>query len=165
MAKDCSFDVFAKVNLTEVKNAVDQASKEMIGRYDFKGTKSTIELNQKDEEISILADDDYKLQSIRDILESKMAKRGISLKALEYLREEDASGGMKRQKVKIQSGIPLEKCKDIVKLIKNSKVKVQSSIQGDLVRVVGKSKDELQEVMQLLKTEDFGVFIEFGNYR
>jgi len=140
MAKDCSFDVFAKVNLTEVKNAVDQASKEMIGRYDFKGT-------------------------IRDILESKMAKRGISLKALEYLREEDASGGMKRQKVKIQSGIPLEKCKDIVKLIKNSKVKVQSSIQGDLVRVVGKSKDELQEVMQLLKTEDFGVFIEFGNYR
>lgn len=165
MSKDCSFDIYAKIDLQEVNNAIDQANREMKARYDFKGTKSNIDLNQKDSEINILADDEYKLTAVKDILGTKLIKRGISLKALDYQKEEDASGGMKRQRAKIQSGIPQEKAKDVVKLIKDSKIKVQASIQGDVVRVTGKDKDDLQQVIALIKEKDFGIFIQFGNYR
>lgn len=165
MAKDCSFDIYAKVDLQEVKNAVEQTQKEMVGRYDFKGSKSTVDLNQKDSEINLLGDDEFRLSAVKEILESKLVKRGISLKALDYQKAEDASGGMRRQKVKIQAGIPQEKAKDIVKLIKDSKLKVQSAIQGDVVRVTGKNKDDLQEVIQFMKEKDLGIFVQFGNYR
>jgi len=165
MAKECSFDIYAKVDLPEVVNAIDQANREMKARYDFKGSKSDISLNQKDNEITLLADDEFKLEAVKDILGSKLIKRGVSLKALEYLKAEDVSGGMRKQKAKIQAGIPQEKAKDIVKLIKDSKIKVQASIQGDLVRVTGKDKDDLQQVMQAVKEKDFGIMVQFGNYR
>lgn len=165
MSKNSSFDIYSKVDLQEVKNAVEQTQKEMVGRYDFKGSKSTIELNQKDSEMTLLGDDEFKLNALKDILESKLVKRGLSLKALDYQKAEDASGGMRRQKIKIQAGIPQEKAKEIIKVIKDSKIKVQASINDDLVRVSGKSKDELQAIMQIVKEKDFGIFIQFGNYR
>lgn len=165
MAKDSSFDIYSKIDLQEVQNAVEQANREIGTRYDFKGSKSNIELKQKENALTLLADDDYKLTALKDVLESKLIRRNISIKALDYQKEEDASGGMKRQVAKIQSGISTDKCKDIVKFIKTLKIKVQASIQGDLVRVSGKKKDELQTIMQEVKNKDFGIHIEFGNYR
>lgn len=165
MAKDSSFDVYSKIDLQEVNNAVDQANREILNRYDFKGSKSEITLNQKDQELTLLADDDYKLNALKDILESKLVKRGLSLKAFDYQKEQDAGGGMIRQVAKIQSGISTEKCKEIVKYLKSLKLKVQASIQSDLVRVSGKNKDDLQEVITVLKEKDFGIFMQFGNYR
>ena len=158
-----SFDIVSKVDMQEVDNAVNQAQKEIAQRYDFKGTKSEIELS--DETIKVLADDDYKLKAVIDIIQSKMLKRNISLRSLEYGKEEPASGGMIRQAITIRQGISTEKGKEINKIIKEAKLKVQSQIQGDQVRVTGKKIDDLQEVIQLLKGKDLDVDLQFVNMR
>jgi uncharacterized protein YajQ (UPF0234 family) len=159
-----SFDIVSKVDMQEVDNAVNQAQKEMQQRYDFKGSKSEIKWEKKGE-ITIVGDDDGKLKSVIDILQNKLVKRGISLKSLDFGKVEDASGGMKRQVIKIQQGISTEKAKEIVKTIKESKLKVQGQIQEDQVRVTGKKIDDLQEVIQLLKGKDLKIDLQFINMR
>lgn len=163
MAQEFSFDVVSKTEEQEIVNAIQQAKKELSTRFDFKGSKS--EITQSGEEIVLLSDDEQKLKSVRDILEDKMVKRKVSLKALDYQTVEAASLGTVRQRVKIIQGIESEKAKAIVKTIKDAKIKVQASIQGDQVRVAGKSKDDLQKVMSLLKEKDFGLPLQFTNYR
>ncbi len=158
-----SFDIVSKVDMQEVDNAINQARKEISQRYDFKGTKCEIEL--KEETITILADDDYKLKAVIDILQSKVLKRNISLKSLDYGKEEAAMSGMIRQAITIRQGIATEKGKEINKIIKDTKMKVQSQIQGDQVRVTGKKIDDLQEVIQLLKGKDLEVDLQFINMR
>jgi len=165
MAQTHSFDIVSKVDLQEVQNAVHQATKEMRQRFDFKGSKSEIELNQKDRELSLLSEDDFKLQNVLSILQGRLVKRGVALKALSYGKVEEASGAMVRQKIKIQSGIEKERCKDIVKFIKSLGLKVQSNIQDEQVRVSGAKKDDLQEVIEQLKNKDFDFHMEFVNYR
>ncbi|HEY4707563.1 MAG TPA: YajQ family cyclic di-GMP-binding protein [Thermodesulfobacteriota bacterium] len=159
-----SFDIVSKTDVQEVDNAVNQAIKEMQQRYDFKGTKSEIKWEKK-EEITVLADDDGKLRSILDILQTKLVKRGVSLKSLDYGKEEDASGGMKRQVIKIRQGIPSEKAKEITKLIKDLKLKVQAQIMEDMIRVTGKKIDDLQEAIQALKGKDLDITLQFVNMR
>src|SRR3989338_4891002 len=165
MAAESSFDIVSKIDLQEVKNAVDQALKELGQRFDFKGSKSEILLDEKNKEISVGSDDEYKLKSVLDILQSKLVKRGISLKALTYGKIEPALSGTVRQKISLQQGIPSEKAKEIVKVIKDLKFKVQSQIQGDQVRVTGKNKDDLQAVIKHLREKDFGIDMQFTNYR
>lgn len=165
MAKDSSFDIVCKVDLMEVTNAINQTVAEIKQRFDFKGSKAEVTLDQKESAIPILADSEPQLKTVLDILQSKLVKRGISLKALEYGAVEKASGDMARQTVKLQQGIPSEKAKEIVKLIKAMKLKVQASIQDDQVRVTGKSKDDLQEVMTALKKEELEIAMQFTNYR
>ncbi|HZX34943.1 MAG TPA: YajQ family cyclic di-GMP-binding protein [Thermodesulfobacteriota bacterium] len=159
-----SFDIVSKVDEQEVDNAVNQAIKEMQTRYDFKGTKSEIKWEKK-EEIIIIADDDYKLKAVIDILQTKFVKRGVSLKALDYGKVEDSAGGLKKQVLKIKQGIPQEKAKEIVKAVKDAKFKAQSQIQGDLVRVTSKSIDELQTIIQMLKEKDFEINLQVVNMR
>lgn len=163
MAQEFSFDVVSKTEEQEIVNAIQQAKKELSQRFDFKGSKS--EITQSAEEIVLISDDEQKLKSVRDILEDKMVKRKVSLKALDYQAVESASLGTVRQRIKIIQGIESEKAKAIVKTIKDAKIKVQASIQGDQVRVAGKSKDDLQRVMSLLKEKDFGLPLQFTNYR
>jgi hypothetical protein len=163
MADQNSFDIVSKVDLQELRNAVDQAMKEIHQRFDFKGSISNIVLEK--EEIVLTSDDAYRLKSVTDILESKLVKRNISLKAMDYGKVEEALGNTVRQKVKIQQGIPSDAAKEIVKEIKNAKLKVQAQIQGDQVRVSGKNRDDLQAVIATLKKKDFGVDLEFANYR
>ncbi|MBI3605425.1 MAG: YajQ family cyclic di-GMP-binding protein [Nitrospirae bacterium] len=163
MADQNSFDIVSKVDLQELKNAVDQATKEIHQRFDFKGSISNIAFEK--EEIVLTSDDAYRLKSVTDILESKLVKRNISLKAMDYGKVEEALGNTVRQKVKIQQGIPSDAAKEIVKEIKNAKLKVQAQIQGDQVRVSGKNRDDLQAVIATLKKKDFGVDLEFANYR
>ena len=158
-----SFDIVSKVDMQEVDNAINQAKKEIAQRYDFKGTKS--EIDMKEDAIIVLADDDYKLTAIIDIIQSKMLKRGISLKSLDYGKEEAASMGMIRQEITIKQGIATEKAKEINKIIKETKMKVQSQIQGDQVRITAKKIDDLQAVMQLLKGKDLEVDLQFINMR
>ena len=160
---DPSFDVVSEVNLPEVVNAVAQAQKEIAQRYDLKGTSAGIE--QADKELTLTADHDFGLRAVNDMLQSKLAKRGVSLKALEYGKVEPASQGTVRQKVTILQGIASEKAKEIVKAVKDSKIKVQVAIQGEQVRVTGKKRDELQDVIALLREKDFGIAIQFTNYR
>jgi uncharacterized protein YajQ (UPF0234 family) len=163
MAQDFSFDIVSETDAQEVTNAIQQAKKELLTRFDFKGSKSEIE--HTPEEIVLTSDDAQKLKSVRDILEDKMVKRKVSLKALDYQTVEDATLGTVRQRVKVKQGIESEKAKAIVKAIKDAKLKVQASIQGEQVRVAGKSKDELQKVMTLVRERDFGLPIQFTNYR
>ncbi len=158
-----SFDIVSKVDMQEVDNAVNQAVKEIGQRYDFKGSKS--EITREGDAIKILADDDYKLKAVVDVLQSKFIKRGISIKSLQYGKVEPASGGMVRQLITVQQGISKEKGKEIIAVIKESKVKVQAQIQDDQVRVTGKNRDDLQETIQLLKGKDLGVEMQFGNFR
>lgn len=158
-----SFDIVSKVEMQEVDNAVNQTVKEIAQRYDFKGTKS--ELSLENDAIRILADDDFRLKAIIDILQSKCVKRGVSLKTLQYGKAETASGGMVRQIITIQQGVSKEKGKEIIALIKETKLKVQGQIQEDQVRVTGKNIDDLQEVIQLLKGKDLGVELQFVNFR
>ena len=165
MADEHSFDIVSRVDLQEVLNAVQQAMKEIGQRFDFKGSKSNIELNKDKHEITILSDDEVKLKSVVDILETKMVKRGVSLKALAYGKPEPAAGNTVRQLVTLQQGIAVEKSKEIVKLIKDTKMKVQAEIQKDQLRVRGKKIDDLQAVMNLLKEKDLGIHMEFINYR
>lgn len=163
MAKDSSFDIVSKVDMQEVTNAIHQAQREIQQRFDFKNSKSSIEL--QDEKIILISDDDFKLRNVVDILEGKLVKRGVSLKALEYGKVQPAAGDTVRQEVSLIQGISQEKGKAINKVIKDSKLKVSSSIQGDQIRVTSKSKDALQDVIALLRKEDFGIELQFVNYR
>ena len=163
MAQEFSFDIVSKTEMQEVSNAIQQAQKELAQRFDFKGSKSSIELTA--EEIVLVSDDEGKLRSVKDILESKLVKRGVSLKALDYAALEQAAGGTVRQKAKIVQGIEIEKAKAIVKAIKEAKLKVQASIQSDQVRVTGRAKDDLQKAMAVVKGKDFGIPLQFTNYR
>ncbi len=162
---DNSFDIVSKVEMPEVVNAIQQAQKELIARYDLKDSKSSIELNEKDLKITVASADEFKLKAVIDVLQAKMVKRNVPLKNLDYGAIEPASGATVRQEIKLQQGIPTEKCKDIVKHIKDSKKKVQASIQGDLVRVAGKDRDTLQEIIALVRQKDFGLELQFTNYR
>jgi cyclic-di-GMP-binding protein len=159
-----SFDIVCKVDPSEVTNAVTQAQKEMQQRYDFKGSKSKIDWDGK-KELTLIGDDEYKLTAVIDILQSKLIKRGISAKSLVYAKIESAFEGTVRQKVTIQQGIPVDKAKEINKLIKESKVKVQSTFQDEQVRVTGKKRDDLQEAMGLVKKAELGLDFQFTNFR
>lgn len=160
-----TFDIVSKIDLNEVLNAVQQAGKEVQTRYDLKDSKSSIELNEKENKISLASSDDYKLKAVTEILNQKLVKRNVPLKGLEFGTITPASGGSVRQEVKLQQGIPIEKARDIIKTIKDSKLKVQASIQGDLVRVSSKDRDTLQQVIALLRGKDFGIDMQFTNYR
>jgi uncharacterized protein YajQ (UPF0234 family) len=162
---DNSFDVVSIVDMPEVLNAVQQARKEIQTRFDLKDSKSQIDLNEKDKKLVIQSADDFKLKAVVDVLQQKLARRKVPLKNFFYGPITPAAGSTVRQEVSIQSGIPVEKCREIVKDIKDSKIKVQASIQGDFVRVSGKSRDLLQEVLQRLRQADFGIELQFTNYR
>lgn len=162
---DNSFDIVSLVELPEVLNAVQQSMKEIITRYDLKDSKSSIELNEKDRTLLLDAPDEFKLRAITEILESKLVKRKVPLKALTYGTIQPAAGSRVRQEVSLQNGIPIEKAREIVKAIKETKKKVQASIQGDLVRVSGRDRDSLQDVIAMLKSADFGIDMQFTNYR
>lgn len=163
MAKDCSFDVVSEVDMQEVDNAVNQAIKEIGTRYDFRGSKSEISL--EGDTIKLIGDDEYKLGAVVDVLKGKMVKRNVSIKNLEFGKVEAASGATVRQLVTIKKGISQENAKKVTKAIKDMKIKVQVSIQGDQVRVSGKDKDDLQAVIQMLKNLDVPVELQFTNFR
>ena len=163
MAKDASFDIVSEVDFQEITNAVKQAQKEIEQRFDFKNSKSTIKLEE--EKMILISDDEFKLRNVIDILESKLVKRQVSLKALEYAKVQQAGGDTVRQEVKLVQGLAQDKAKQIIKVLKDSKIKVNSSIQGDQVRVTGKDKDDLQAVIALLRQEDFGIDLQYINYR
>jgi uncharacterized protein YajQ (UPF0234 family) len=160
---DNSFDIVSKVDVQEVSNAIQQALKEVHTRFDLKDSKSNIE--QEKDAIVLHSADEYKLKAVNDILQQKLVKRGVSLKALTYGPVEPASGGTAKRQVTMQQGIAIEKAREIVKLVKDSKKKAQASIQGDLVRISGKDRDTLQEVIQLVKGHDLGIDLQFVNYR
>jgi hypothetical protein len=163
MAAENSFDIVCKIDMQEVTNALDQARREIDTRYDLKGTKNEVALEKTD--IALSAVDDMKLKAVVDIVQSKLHKRGVPLKALTYGKVETGSGGVLRQKIGLQQGIPIDKAKEIVRLIKDSKIKVQASIQEDQVRVSGKSLDDLQRVMGLVREKDLGIAVQFANRR
>jgi cyclic-di-GMP-binding protein len=162
---DNTFDIVSKIDLAEVSNAVQQAVKEIHQRFDLKDSKSDIQLNEKDQKILLASADEYKLKAITEVLESKLIKRKVPTKNLTYGTLIPAAGSSVRQEITLQQGIPIEKARDIVKAVKDSKKKVQASIQGDLVRIAGKDRDILQEVMALLRGQDFGIDMQFTNYR
>ena len=162
---DNSFDIVSKIDLTEVLNAVQQASKEIQTRYDLKDSKSSVELNEKDQKLLLASSDEYKLKAVTEILGQKLVKRNVPLKGLQYGPIIPASHNSVRQEITLQQGISTEKAKDIIKVIKDSKLKVQASIQGDLVRVSGKDRDTLQQVIAALRGKDFGIDMQFINYR
>jgi len=164
MAAENSFDIASNVDLPEVNNAIQQALKEIHQRYDLKGSHSDIVFDGK-EEIVLTSADEYKLKAVIDVLQSKLVKRNVSLKSLEFGKIEAAASSTVRQKVKLQQGIAIEKAREIVKVIKDSKKKVQASINGDFVRVTGKDRDSLQEIIALLRQTDFGIDMQFTNYR
>ena len=163
MAAENSFDVACKIDMQEVTNGLDQARREIETRYDVKGSKNELTLEKTD--IVVTAADDMKLKAVVDILQSRLHKRGVPLKALTYGKVEQASGGALRQKISLQQGIPIEKAKEIVRMIKDSKVRVQAAIQEDQVRVSGKNRDDLQKIIALLKDKDLGIALQFTNYR
>jgi len=160
---DNSFDVVSKIDLQEVSNAIQQALKEIHTRFDLKDSKSNIELDK--DGIVLHSADEYKLKAVNDVLQQKLVKRGVPLKGLTYGAVEPAAGGTTKRRITMQQGIPIEKARDIVKTIKDSKKKAQASIQGDLVRVSSKDRDTLQEIIALLKSKDFGIDMQFTNYR
>ena len=162
---DNSFDIVSKIDLAEVSNAIQQAAKEIHTRFDLKDSKSDIQLNEKEQKLTLASADEFRLKAVRDILESKLVKRQVPLKGLSYGPIEPAAGSTVRQTITLQQGISTEKAREIVKLIKDTKKKVQASIQGDLVRVNGKDRDTLQEIMALLRAKDFGIDMQFTNYR
>ncbi len=165
MAQQNSFDIVSDIDMQEVDNAFNQAMKELSTRYDFRGSKSAMELKRKEKEIVILADDDFKRKALIDILATRLIKRGISIKALVYGSIEEATHGMIRQTISLQSGIDKENAKKIVKMIKDTKLKVQATIMEDQVRVNGKDKDDLQRIIQMLKDADLPFAMQFINYR
>ena len=163
MAQQNSFDIVSQVDRAEVMNAVNQTMKEVRQRFDFKGSHANVVLEEK--ELVLTAEDETKLRNMNDILQQKLVRRGVPLKALDYGNAEAAAGSTVRQRVQIQQGIPQEKAKDIVKFIKDSKAKVQAAIQGDMVRVSGRDRDTLQSVIAQLKAKDFAINMQFTNYR
>jgi hypothetical protein len=164
MASECSFDVVSKVDMDEVKNAVTQAMKEIGQRFDFKGSVSNIELKAEGA-LTLSSDDEVRLKAVIDVLQGKLVKRGVSIRAMEFGKVEPAAKGTVRQEVKILQGIPGEKAKALVKVLKDSKMKVQASIQGDQLRISGKNKDDLQDAIALLKKNDQGMDLQFTNFR
>ncbi|MFA6091536.1 MAG: YajQ family cyclic di-GMP-binding protein [Elusimicrobiota bacterium] len=165
MADDFSFDVVSKVNMQFVSEGVQTALKELLNRYDFKGTNSVIELKEKDSLIVLESSDEFKLRALFDVLCARLSKRGVPLKNLDLQKLETALGGRARQNVKITQGIPSDKAREIVAEVKKSGLKVQPSVQGDQLRVTSRSKDNLQQAMSLLKGKDFGLDLQFTNYR
>ena len=163
MAQQNSFDFVCEVDRAEVSNAIQQTIKEVRQRFDFKGSAATVALEK--EELLLSAEDETKLRNMNDILQQKLVRRGVPLKALNYGTVEPAAGGTVKQRVQIQQGIPQEKAKEVVRFIKDSKAKVQASIQGDVVRVSGKDRDTLQDIIAKLKGQDFGIHMQFSNYR
>ena len=159
-----TFDIVSKIDLQEVTNAIQHALKEIHTRFDLKDSKSSIELDGKDA-IVLHSIDDYKLKAVNEILQQKLVKRGVPLKGLTYAAIEPAAGSTVKQRITMQQGIPIEKAREIVKLVKDSKKKVQASIQGELVRISGKDRDTLQEIIALLRQKDFGIDMQFTNYR
>src|SRR3954451_23800117 len=163
MAQQNSFDIVSKVDRAEITNAINQTAKEVAQRFDFKGSQANVALEEK--ALVLSAEDETKLRNMNDILQQKLVRRGVPLKALNYGTIEPAAGSTVRQRVQIQEGISQDKAKEVVKFIKDSKVKVQASIQGDVVRVAGKDRDTLQDVIGKLKEKDFGIHMQFTNYR
>ena len=166
MAEQCSFDVTSNVDLQEVDNALNQARKEVAQRYDFKGAKASIEFDTKEMKLVLVADDDFKLNALWEIVQTRFVRRNVPVKNLTRGAIVPAANTTVRQEISLQQGIPIEKAKDIVKFLKDAKLKkVQASIQGDQLRVTSPSKDDLQEAMRQLREQDFGVALQFGNYR
>jgi len=165
MASTFSFDVVSEVNFMEVENAINQAQKELAQRFDFKGSKSSIDYNKTDKKITLIGDDDFKLKALIDIVEGKFAKRGVSLKTLNYKPKEQAFEGTVRQVIELISGLPSDKAKELSKLIKDSKIKVNTQIEGSKVKVSSAKKDDLQAVIAYLKTANFSLPLQFTNYR
>jgi len=165
MAESFSFDIVSEVNLQEVDNAVQQSRKEIAQRYDFKGSISAIDLQQKERQLTLTSDDDFRLRSVVDILQTKLIKRGVPAKALDFGPVQPAAGGSVRQIVRLRVGIDKEDAKKIVRMIKDTKLKVQGQIMDDQVRVSGKSKDDLQAVMAMLRKADLEFAVQFTNYR
>lgn len=163
MAQQNSFDIVSEVDRAEITNAINQTMKEVRQRFDFKDSKAAVALEDKD--LVLTAEDETKLRNMNDILQQKLVRRGVPLKALSYGVAEPAAGGTVRQRAAIQQGIPQEKAKEVVKFIKDSKAKVQASIQGEMVRISGKDRDTLQQVIASLKAKDFGINVQFTNYR
>jgi len=165
MADTSSFDIVSKVDMQEVDNAINQSRKEIAQRYDFKGSKSSLELKEKEHELVVISDDEFRMKAVIDILQSKLVKRSVPLKALTYTPIEQAAGGTVRQLIKLQNGIDKDNARLIVKMIKDSKLKVQAQIMDDQVRVSGKSKDELQRIMAMIRQADLAFAVQFVNYR
>jgi uncharacterized protein YajQ (UPF0234 family) len=162
---DNSFDVVSKIELPEVGNAIQQAMKEILQRYDLKDSKTSIELNEKDHKVLLASADEYKLKAVIEVLEGKLVKRKVPLKGLTYGTLIPSAGASVKQEISLQQGIPIEKAREIVRKIKDSKLKVQAAIQGDLVRVSSRDRDTLQSVIKLLRDADFGIDVQFTNYR
>jgi len=163
MAQENSFDIVCKIDLQEVDNAIQQVMREIHTRYDLKGSKSRVD--REEHEIHLLADDEFKLKSVVEMLSQRLAARKVSLKGLTFSKPEEAAGGAVRQKISLQQGIPVEQAREIVKIVKGTGRKVQASIQGDMVRVRGKSKDDLQVIMQALRGSSLSIDMQFENYR
>jgi uncharacterized protein YajQ (UPF0234 family) len=163
MASENSFDIACKIDLQEIANGLDQARREIETRYDLKDSRKEILLEKTD--IVVTAADDMKLKAVVDILQSRLHRRGVPLKALTYGKVEEAAGGLRRQRIALQQGIPVDRAREIVRLIKDTKLKVQASIQADQVRVTGKNRDDLQKIIALLKERDLGIALQFVNYR
>ncbi|HEX4275067.1 MAG TPA: YajQ family cyclic di-GMP-binding protein [Bryobacteraceae bacterium] len=162
---DNSFDVVSLIEMPEVNNAIQQAMKEITTRYDLKDSKSIIELNEKEKKVTLTSSDDFKLKAVTEIFQSKLIKRSVPVKNLTYGTVNTAAGSTVKQEVTLTSGIPIEKARDIVKKMKDSKLKVQAAIQGELVRVSGKDRDTLQQAIAILKSADFGIDLQFTNFR
>ncbi len=166
MAATVSFDITSTIDFQEVDNALNQTRKEVAQRYDFKGAKTEISLNEKDKTLTLIADDDFKMNALWEIVQTRLVRRGVPIKNFKAPDSEPAAGGTVRRVIPIQQGIPIEAARDIVKFIKERKLKkVQAAIQADQVRVSSPSKDELQDAMQALRSHDFGIALQFGNYR
>ena len=166
VATQCSFDITSNVDLQEVDNALNQARKEVAQRYDFKGSKASIEFDPKESKLVLVADDDFKLNALWEIAQTRLVRRNVPVKNLSRGPALPAANSTVRQEITLQQGIPSEKAKDIVKFLKDAKLKkVQASIQGDQLRVTSPSRDDLQEAMRVLREQDFGVALQFGNYR
>ena len=163
MAQQNSFDIVSEVDRAEMTNAINQTTKEVHQRFDFKGSAANVVM--EGDELVLTAEDETKLRNMNDIFQQKLVRRGVPLKALSYGDVDPAAGGTVRQRVQIQKGIPQDKAKEVVKFIKDSKAKVQASIQGDVVRVSGKDRDTLQDIIAKLKAKDFGIDMQFSNYR
>ena len=160
-----SFDIVSEVNHVEIRNAVDQANKEIANRFDFKGSDARVEINEKDKTLTAFADDEFKLRQVRDVLTGKLAKRGVDIRALEPGKMEPITGNKMKETIKVREGIEQERAKNVVNLIKDSKLKVQGSIQGDLVRVSGAKKDALQEAIALVRKSVTDIPLQFKNFR
>ena len=160
-----SFDIVSEVNHVEIRNAVDQCNKEIANRFDFKGSEARVEINEKEKTLTAYADDEFKMRQLRDVLIGKLAKRGVDIRALEHGKIEAISGNKVKEEIKVHEGIAQERAKTLVKLIKDSKVKVQASIQGDLVRVSGAKKDTLQDTIALVRKSVTDLPLQFKNFR